>query len=84
VQNAKTHFEQVPVEFAEKVAKEEIARARDSHTSERTWRDIAEEVTKESDSAKMMALVNELDEALEAVRRDKPCTSDGAAPAPGD
>ena len=78
MQNAKTYFEQVPIEFAEKVAKEEMASKNDRHASKRTWRDIAEEVTKESDSAKMMALVNELNEALETTRRVEPAAAQGA------
>ena len=50
------HFEQVPVEVAKKIAAQQV---------KRNLADIAEEICKEQDKAKLINLVVELNEALE-------------------
>ena len=54
----KTNFEQVPIEFALKAA-------RAQNDGNRDWVNIAEQVAKEEDSSKLLELVVELNQALE-------------------
>jgi hypothetical protein len=61
----KTHFEQVPVEVAVRIAQQERARASGNGASTRKWEQIAHELLAQTDSAKMKQLAFELNDALD-------------------
>lgn len=54
--DTKTNFEQVPIEVAKKIARQSV----------RPWHEIAQEVVREENTNKMLELVKELNDALEA------------------
>jgi hypothetical protein len=55
----KIHFEQIPVAVVKKIV-EGLPQEVEERESEKTWRDLAREVQKETDANKMIPLVERL------------------------
>jgi len=64
MENGETHFEQVSVTVAKKIAEQESLSQNDGG-KKRTWDDIAAELVIEQDPTKLVTLVQELNAALE-------------------
>jgi len=62
--DVKTHFEEVPIELAQKAAEKEAAQPRKPE-----WVEIAEAVCEEKDSTKLLDLVSELNKVLDERER---------------
>jgi predicted secreted protein len=68
----KIYFEQIPAELKKKVAEQEKGGNSEGRGAKRAWQDIAEEVIKERDPNRLVKLVGELNNALDAERHRQP------------
>jgi hypothetical protein len=60
----KTHYEQIPVEIAKKVAEAESI-SEEYNGKKRAWQQVAAELAEERDPSRLIALAKELNDVLE-------------------